>query len=175
MLVVPVVHLLLSLITTVLFCVAAVTAASRAPRHLLWTALMAASGVCSAASGGVNLIFMSLVQQGGLRTERHPCRAGRPGHTQKSSAFGVRNHSCGCLAERAQCCRGSLTALAGPAAVTFPYCRTDMAPKRSGLDVAPHTRLPVVTGTTCGSDRAASRVHRIASCSSTPTDTRLFL
>jgi uncharacterized membrane protein len=61
---IPLLHFLFGLITTALFCTAAVIASSRAPRQLPWLSLAAASLCCATISGLVNLIFLSQMQGG---------------------------------------------------------------------------------------------------------------
>lgn len=60
----PVLHFLIGLITTALFCTAAAIAANRAPRHVLWLGLITAGNFCALFSGGANLIFMTQIIKG---------------------------------------------------------------------------------------------------------------
>ncbi|MES2459072.1 MAG: hypothetical protein V4671_00715 [Armatimonadota bacterium] len=57
-------QLFFGLIITALFCAAAVVAARRAPRQLLWITLVAASRCCGTIAGAISLIYLNRTQGG---------------------------------------------------------------------------------------------------------------
>jgi len=69
MLVIPMLHFLLSLIITALFCAAAALSFRRAPHQFLWLSLIAASSCLSSVSGAINLMFLNLIQKGRQTSE----------------------------------------------------------------------------------------------------------